>query len=117
MPFKFENLRVWQDAVKLADDVHLLTRKFPKEEIFNLTSQMKRATDSVSLNIAEGSTGQSNAENKKFLGYSIRSCTEIITCLYHAINRKYITQEEFTEYYDRVEVLFKMINKYRNSLK
>jgi four helix bundle protein len=54
MPFKFEKLEIWKLAIEFADEVHLLTRRFPKEEIFSLTSQFKRAADSVSLNIAEG---------------------------------------------------------------
>jgi four helix bundle protein len=60
MAFKFEKLIVWQKSVDLADSIHTLTRTFPKEELFILTSQIKRASDSVSLNIAEGSTGQTN---------------------------------------------------------
>ena len=56
MAFKFEKLEIWKLAIDLADNVHKLTRNFPKEEMFSLTSQMKRAADSVSLNIAEGST-------------------------------------------------------------
>lgn len=70
MPFKFEKLEIWKLAIDLADDVHKLTRNFPKEEMFSLTSQMKRAGDSISLNIAEGSNGQSDAEQLRFLGYS-----------------------------------------------
>ena len=66
MGFKFEKLKVWQKALDLAVDVHEMTRLFPQEEMFILTSQIKRAADSVSLNIAEGSTGQSNAEFSRF---------------------------------------------------
>jgi four helix bundle protein len=62
MPFKFEKLEVWQLAIEMANNIHLMTRSFPKEEMFSLTSQIKRAADSVALNIAEGSTGQSNPE-------------------------------------------------------
>ena len=61
MPFKFEKLIVWQKAMELSDVINQLTKSFPKVELFVLTSQIKRAADSVSLNIAEGSTGQSNA--------------------------------------------------------
>ena len=60
MPFKFENLIVWQKAVDLSDIIHQLIKKFPKDELYILSSQFKRAADSVSLNIAEGSTGQTN---------------------------------------------------------
>ena len=73
MSFKFEKLKVWQKAVDLSTDVNELTRTFPKEELFILSGQLKRAADSVSLNIAEGSTGQSNAEFNRFLGFARRS--------------------------------------------
>ena len=82
MSFKFEKLIVWQKSVDLSYDVLELTRSFPKDELFILTAQIKRAADSVSLNIAEGSTGQSNAEFNKFLGYALRSNIEVVGCLY-----------------------------------
>lgn len=66
MPFKFEKLLVWQKAVELSATVHEIAKKFPREEIYILSAQIKRAADSVSLNIAEGSTGQSTAEFKRF---------------------------------------------------
>lgn len=61
MAFKFENLRVWQRSLDLSEEVDLLTKKFPVNEKFVLVDQIRRATDSVSLNIAEGSTNQTNA--------------------------------------------------------
>ena len=57
MAFKFEKLRVWELAIDLSLEVNLLTKKFPSEEKFILSQQMRRAADSVALNIAEGSTG------------------------------------------------------------
>ena len=96
MPFKFEKLDIWKIAIEVADEVHNLIRSFPKEEMFSLTSQIKRAADSISLNIAEGSTGQSNPEQLKFIGYSQRSALEVVNCLYLAItgNKKklYLTR-------------------------
>ena len=57
MAFKFEQSVVWQKAIELSGLIHELTLTFPKEELFILTPQVKRAADSISLNIAEGSTG------------------------------------------------------------
>ena len=116
MPFKFENLKVWQISLDIADDIHIITRTFPKEEIFNLTSQIKKAADSVNLNIAEGSTGQSNDEFKRFLNYSIRSGIEVVACIFLAKRRKYITDEKFKELYDSLDSLIKMIQALKNSL-
>jgi len=95
MSFKFEKLKVWQKAVDLATNVHELTKTFPKEELFILSGQIKRAADSVSLNIAEGSTGQSNAEFNKFWGYALRSNIEVVGCLYLAQKRSLIDEESF----------------------
>jgi four helix bundle protein len=116
MAFKFENLKVWQLSLDLADDIHIITRTFPKEELFNLTSQIKKAADSINLNIAEGSTGQSNDEFKRFLNYSIRSGIEVVACLFLAKRRKYITDEQFKKLYDFLDSLIKMIQALKNSL-
>ena len=116
MAFKFENLEVWKKAIDLSFHVHELTRKFPKEELFILTTQIKRAVDSIALNIAEGSTGQSNAEFKKFLGYAIRSSAEVISCLYLAKKRSLINDEQFTSLYSETEIIAKMSQALRKSI-
>ena len=56
MAFKFESLQVWKKALDLSEDVDVLTKTFPSTEKFVLTDQIRRTTDSISLNIAEGST-------------------------------------------------------------
>jgi four helix bundle protein len=117
MGFKFEKLVVWQEAMKLGEDLYQMTRTFPKDELFNLTSQTMRAVDSIGLNISEGSTGQTNPENSRFIGYAIRSCCEVISCLYKAQYRKYIPESDFQVRYLQTELLFKRLNKYRDSLK
>ena len=91
MAFKFEKLIIWQKAMDYGEDINELSDKFPQKKIYNLSSQIRRAADSIALNIAEGSTGQSNPELKKFIGYSIRSLTEVVTCLYKAKRRAYLT--------------------------
>lgn len=116
MPFKFEKLEVWQESIELTKLVHEVSLKFPKEELYILTSQIKRAADSVSLNIAEGSTGQSNPEFSKFLGYAIRSGIEVIGCLYIARKRKIISDEDFKIIYDFTDNLVKRTQALRNTL-
>ena len=90
MAFRFEDLQVWQKALDLCDQINQLTKNFPKDEIYVLTSQIKRAADSVVLNIAEGSTGQTKAVFKVFLGYALRSGIEVVSCLFIARRRGYI---------------------------
>lgn len=117
MPFKFEKLIVWQKALDLSEEVHQLTKTFPKDELYILTSQIKRAADSVSLNIAEGSTGQTNPEFARFLSISLRSNIEVVGCIYLAKRRGYITEKWFEKIYKMCEEILVMINALRNSLK
>ena len=117
MPFKFEKLLVWQKAIDLTALVHNVALKFPKEEIYILTSQIKRAADSVALNIAEGSTGQTNPEFKKFLSYAVRSNIEVVSCIYIAQKRNIISQEDFDSIYYLCQEILAMINALKNSLK
>lgn len=116
MPFKFEKLEVWKDSMNLSDEIDKMTESFPKKEIFNLSSQIRRAADSVSLNIAEGSTGTSNAEQSRFINISIRSCNEVVCCLYKSVRRKYITDSSFKSFYDQYDRLVARLQAFINSL-
>ncbi len=109
MAFKFENLIAWQKSLDFTLDVHNLTGKFPTEEKYILTSQIKRAADSINLNVAEGSTGQSDKQFLSFLGYAIRSGIEVVSCLYTAHKRELINDEEFRKMYNKAEEVIKII--------
>ena len=84
---KFEKLEVWQLAIEYVDLCYALAEQLPKREEYNLASQLRRAAVSVALNIAEGSTGQSDAEQARFLGMALRSLIETVACQ-HLINRR-----------------------------
>ena len=117
MPFKFESLDVWHDAMDLNDKIHKLTKEhFPKDEQFVLSPQIRRASDSIVLNIAEGCTGQSNATFKNFLNYSLRSGVEVVSCLFLARRRNYINEDLFRPLYNEIEILSKKITALRNTL-
>lgn len=116
MPFKFENLNVWHRSLDLSEEVNELVKSFPSFEFQNLSLQMRRAADSVSLNIAEGCTGQSNREFARFLNYSIRSALEVVGCLFLANRKKYIQKERFDHFYLQYESLVKMLTALRQSL-
>ena len=117
MEFKFEKLIIWQKAMDFGENVYRLTSKFPKEEMYNLSSQIRRAVDSIALNISEGSIGQSNAEFKKFMGYSIRSLAEVVTCLHKAKRREYISEEEFSMHYEFAFNLMNMMVAFKEKIK
>lgn len=116
MKFKFENLNIWNKAMDFAEEITTLSQAFPKQEIFNLTSQINRAVDSIALNIAEGSIGQSNPEQKKFMGYSIRSLAEVVTCLFKAKRRKYIDVKTFDTLYEESHHLMNMMHAFKNKI-
>ncbi|MBE9585478.1 four helix bundle protein [Mucilaginibacter sp. JRF] len=116
MSFKFESLQVWQRALDLTVEIDSLTKLFPKEELFILTSQIKRAADSVVLNIAEGCTGQTNAVFKNFLSYALRSAIEVVSCLFIAKKRDLISNDHFDRLYNEYQSLCKMITSLRKTL-
>ncbi len=116
MAFKFENLQVWQNALNLTIEINDIAKIFPSFELYSLCNQIRKAADSVVLNIADGCTGQSNPEFSRFLGYAMRSGIEVVSCLFIAKRKNYIDDATFKKYYNAYEVLCKMINKLRGSL-
>jgi len=98
------------------EDINDMIEIFPQKEIYNLSSQMRRAVDSIALNISEGSIGQTNPEFKRFMGYSIRSLAEVATCLHKARRRKYITEEVFNNHYNESFNLMNMMIAFKNKI-
>lgn len=116
MSFKFEKLTIWQKAMDYGEEINEITTQFPKKEMFNLSSQILRASDSIALNISEGSILQSKAEFRRFIGYAIRSLAETITCLYKAKRRGYITNDIFKQKYEDAFNLMNMMIGFRSKL-
>ena len=115
--FKFEKLIIWQKAMEFGENTNKLSSKFLKEEIYHLSSQIRRAVDSIALNISERAIEQSSLEFKKFMGYSIRSLAEVVTCLHKAKNRKYISEEEFKQSYEYSFNLMNMMISFKEKIK
>jgi len=117
MAYKFERLEVWQLAVEYTDLIYKIAKQLPRSEEFGLKSQITRAANSVALNIAEGSTSQSNAEQARFLSLATRSLVETVACQ-HLINRReYLSDTEvLREAYRFSEKLFAKLQAFRNAL-
>ncbi len=96
--------------------INVIIESFPKKEKFNLSSQMLRSVDSIALNISEGSILQSTAEFKRFVGYSIRSLAEVVTCIHKARNRKYISEKVFHELYLESYNLMNMMVAFKKNI-
>jgi len=97
---RFEDIEAWQLARELAGKVYHMTRKPRFVSDYELKGQIHGAAGSTMHNIAEGFDSGSNAEFIRFLGYAKRSCTEIQSELYIALDEKYITRNEFNEVYE-----------------
>ena len=116
MEFKFEKLIIWQKAMDLGEEINAIADKFPQAELYNLSSQIRRAADSVALNISEGSAGQTNPEFVKFMNYSIRSLCEVVTCLHKAKKQNYITKSEFEKQYEFAWNLMNMMIAFKDKI-
>lgn len=90
--FYFEKLDVWQNARVLVKDIYVTTSKFPKEEIFGITSQIRRATMSISANIAEGMSRNTNKDKARFLNLAYSSAMEVINFLILSLDLGYLNE-------------------------
>lgn len=117
MPFKFEQLDVWKMSLDYSDLIYELAEKLPEHERFNLRSQITRAATSLSLNIAEGSTGQSDAEQSRFLGMALRSLIETVACQRLISRRKYVGEKVLMDQLDlQAQELAKRLHAFRKAL-
>ena len=117
MPYKFEQLDIWKLALDYLDLVYKLAEALPRGEEYNLKSQITRAATSIALNIAEGSQGQSDAEQARFLGMAIRSLIETVACQQIIQRRGYIQDGGLLQKaYDDSQLLAKKLQAFRKSL-
>ena len=115
--FKFEKLIIWQKAMDFGELIDQIALSFPDREKFNLASQICSAADSIALNISEGSIGQSIPEQKKLIGYSMRSLAEVVTCLFKAKRRAYLKEHKFVELYNEAYHPLNMMSAFRKNIK
>lgn len=117
MPYKFEQLDVWKLALDYIDLIYKLAEGLPRSEEYNLKSQITRAATSVALNIAEGSQGQSDAEQARFLGMAIRSLIETVACQRIIQRRGYIQDQDLLmKAYEDSQIIAKKLQSFRKSL-
>lgn len=117
MSFKFEKLDVWRMALEYIDLIYVITEKLPRSEDYNLKSQITRAATSVALNIAEGSTGQTDAEQARFLGLALRSLVETVACQHIISRRKALGDvEPLRQAYRQAEELSVKLQAFRKAI-
>lgn len=116
MTYKFQRLEIYNLALEYLDSIYVLADKLPTSENFNLKSHVTRASTSVVLNIAEGSTSQSDAEQSRFLGMALRSLVETVACQDVIERRKYVPVEDLRAVRDLGSKLFAKVQSMKRFL-
>ena len=116
MPQTYRDLVVWQKAMELVTEVYRSTAAFPKDEIYGLTSQLRRAAVSIPANIAEGQGRLTQGEFCQFLGYARGSLLELETLIMVASNLNYLETEASAQLLSRTAEVGKILNGLLNSI-
>jgi four helix bundle protein len=114
--FRFRKFPIYKEALSLRKELKKLIKKFPKEELFVLTSQLCRALDSIILNIAEGADRGTDKDFAHFLNNSHTSLNEVVACLDIAFDDSLITQQEHQFFLLKLEQLANQITAFRKEL-
>ena len=113
--YGFEKLDVWQKSRLLVRDIYLITKSFPEDERFGLTSQLRRAMISVSCNIAEGTSRWSNKEKIRFIEIDYGSLMEVVNCLMLAFDLEYISEQKILELRFNIDIVANKLNGLKKS--
>lgn len=114
--FRFKQLKIWQNSLLLVPKVYLLTKNLPKDELFALVSQIRRAVVSIPTNIAEGSGSSSKKDFGNFLNIAIRSGFEVSSLLNTCISLKYLSSGEVSFIESELTIIIKQITAFKNTL-
>lgn len=112
----FKELKVWQKAIDLVTETYLKSKDFPKDEIYGLTSQIRRSAASIPSNIAEGCGRKSNKDFANFLGIALGSAFELETQLIICKNLNFIKQDNFVSLVSEIQHIQNMIIKLQTTL-
>ncbi len=114
---QFKELKVWQKGRELVKDVYLTTHKFPKNELFGITSQMRRIAVSIPTNIAEGCGRNTDADLNRFFDIAKGSAFELETLVILSTDLDFLSQEELIRFDKKLNEIQRMIFGFKNSLK
>ena len=112
----FKDLTVWKEAMNLVEMIYLQTRKFPKEEMYGLTSQIRKSTVSIPANIAEGNGRKSRKEYLQFLSIANGSIAELETHLIIAERLNFLTKETAEQLMTQLQSVARLLQALRNAL-
>ena len=112
--YSFEKLEVWKESIQLAVKTYKITDLFPKDEKFGLISQMRRSSDSVSSNIAEGTARLTNKDKSHFMTMTYSSTLELLSQAIISKELEFISEENYKNIRFEVESITNKINALRN---
>ena len=115
MGFDFEKLDVYEKSIDFVNEVYLATKSYPKEEMFGLTSQFRRAAVSISVNVAEGSA-KTKKDFNRFVDMARGSVFECVAVLQISVKLNYVSRVKFNELRDRLVEISKMLSGLKRSL-
>ncbi|WLD15212.1 four helix bundle protein [Planctellipticum variicoloris] len=115
--FNFEKLTVWQKAIEYAELIYEATSHFPRDERFGLTNQLRRASVSISSNIAEGSSRSSRTDFRRFIEIAYGSLLETVSQIQIAKRRGFLTESDHERIYVLADELARMLSGLGASLK
>ncbi len=117
MIYPFEKLEFWKLSISLSVKIYDGTKKFPSEEKFGITNQIRRASNSVSANIAEGSSRLSNKDRARFFQIAFSSLMEVLNFLILSERLNFIDPDMLQDYREKIEELANKLNAYHNKIK
>ena len=113
----YKDLKVWQKGIEIVDKIYSTTDRFPKDELYGLSNQMRRSAVSIPSNIAEGFVRNHSKEFIQFLYISLGSCAELDTQVFIAHKRNYLSSENFKELTEEINHESRMLVSMINSVK
>ena len=108
--FYFEKLEVWQESRSFVKEIYLITKSFPNEENFGITSQIKRASLSICANIAEGMSRQTEKDKARFINQAFSSAIEVINFLILSNDLKFLNENNYTILRTKLEKITNQLN-------
>ncbi|GGZ93093.1 four helix bundle protein [Algibacter mikhailovii] len=113
--FSFEKLNVWIDSKEFVKEIYLITQKFPSEEKFGLTNQLRRASISVASNLAEGTSRNTNKDKVHFSTMAFSSLKEVLNQIIIAKELHFVNDNEYLNLRTEIEKISNKLNALRKS--
>ncbi|MFK8059503.1 MAG: four helix bundle protein [Polaribacter sp.] len=113
--FSFEKLKVWQDAIQLSKEVYKITSTFPSDEKFGLVSQIRRASNSIAANLAEGTSRITNKDKAHYTTIAFSTTMEVLNHLILSKELEFISEEKYLELRERIYKISNMLNALRKA--